>query len=252
MNTEAVTLDCRGLRCPAPILKLSRASRGDDRPSRLQVLADDGDFPTDLRAWCRSTGARLESLAEKEGFFVADIAFPTSGTAVEAPRAVEAPAPEAAPGVPVHEVDASGMRCPAPILAVAKAAKAASGPSVIRVKATDGDFPTDLEAWCRSTRSQLFSMTQGDGGFVALVGLNGLDELPAALRNGHAAKAPAPAPAAPAPAPAAPAASVGVDLDLRGEAPGMALVKVGQHSMMSSTFTFAAPASAALRKQLDA
>lgn len=53
-------LDCRGLVCPAPILEIAEVVRrqGADLGT-LVVLATDVDFPEDVEAWCRSTGATL-------------------------------------------------------------------------------------------------------------------------------------------------------------------------------------------------
>jgi peroxiredoxin family protein/TusA-related sulfurtransferase len=233
MQTAPQTIDCRGMRCPAPILQLSKASRKATAP-HLRVLADDGDFPTDLRAWCESTGARLDSLSEKAGVFQADIVLAREGDAPAAPDAASSTPAEAQ----VETIDCSGMRCPAPILAIAKAHKSIDQPTCLRILATDGDFPVDLEAWCQSTGSKLLQMNETAGSFEAFVGVRGLDELPAG-------QAPTPSPAAP------PSASDGA-LDVRGESAKAAFLKIGQHSMDRSTFTFLAPPDPALRQQLEA
>ncbi len=121
-------------------------------------------------------------------------------------------------------VDCRGMQCPAPILHLAKTARQAAGkPLLLEVMADDSDFPMDLEAWCRTTRSALHRMTCEDGVHRALVGLNGAPAQGAASsgseptarvvsqRPPEAAAAPAkprpPAAAPPAPAPRAQAAA---------------------------------------------
>lgn len=46
-------LDCRGMRCPLPIIKLARAIR--DSPE-ITLLSDDPATLPDLTAWARMTG----------------------------------------------------------------------------------------------------------------------------------------------------------------------------------------------------
>ena len=200
-----VTVDCRGMKCPAPILAVSRAARaaGEARTD-LEVLADDPDFPVDVRAWCRTTGAALGDILEEGGVYTASLQLNPEASAAE--PAVAAAAPEVAAAAPVEaqqesappalddavEVDCRGMCCPAPILQLAKAFKAFEGsPGILRVQADDGDFPVDLKAWCRSTKSELHSLDEVDGVFTGIV-----------LANGAALEA------APEVAPAAPPVSV--------------------------------------------
>jgi tRNA 2-thiouridine synthesizing protein A len=57
---EAV-LDCRGLSCPTPIVRVSRAARSAG-PAGLRVFADDPAFEGDLRAWCLASGHKLERI----------------------------------------------------------------------------------------------------------------------------------------------------------------------------------------------
>jgi tRNA 2-thiouridine synthesizing protein A len=55
----ASTLDCRGLACPIPVLKLSRAIKSVAPGAVLEMLADDPGAPADLQAFERQTGHRL-------------------------------------------------------------------------------------------------------------------------------------------------------------------------------------------------
>ncbi len=49
-------LDCRGMRCPLPIIRLANAI-GDVRPGgTLAVVADDPAARPDIAAWCRMRG----------------------------------------------------------------------------------------------------------------------------------------------------------------------------------------------------
>lgn len=78
------------------------------------------------------------------------------------------------PTAQIVDVDCRGMQCPAPILHVAKAARNHKNkPALLKVVATDSDFPRDIAAWCRTTRSELLELNQGDNEFEVLIGLNG-------------------------------------------------------------------------------
>ena len=52
----ALALDCRGMRCPLPVIKL--ANRIDEVPvgGVLAVTADDPAARPDVAAWCRMRG----------------------------------------------------------------------------------------------------------------------------------------------------------------------------------------------------
>lgn len=55
----AATLDCKSLRCPMPIVKISQAVKRMARGERLRVEANDPAFQADLEAWVRRLGHRL-------------------------------------------------------------------------------------------------------------------------------------------------------------------------------------------------
>jgi tRNA 2-thiouridine synthesizing protein A len=50
------TLDCRGQRCPLPVIALARRLPQVPVGSLLRVLADDPAAAHDIPAWCRLTG----------------------------------------------------------------------------------------------------------------------------------------------------------------------------------------------------
>lgn len=53
---SALTLDCRGQRCPLPVIMLARRI-GDVPPGgEVLVLADDPAARADIPAWCRLAG----------------------------------------------------------------------------------------------------------------------------------------------------------------------------------------------------
>jgi tRNA 2-thiouridine synthesizing protein A len=51
--TDARTLDCRGRRCPLPILDLARAIATISVGETIRVEADDPAAGPDIKAWCR-------------------------------------------------------------------------------------------------------------------------------------------------------------------------------------------------------
>ena len=55
----ALTLDCRNLRCPMPIVRISQAVKTMGPGERLLVEANDPAFKADLEAWVRRLGHRL-------------------------------------------------------------------------------------------------------------------------------------------------------------------------------------------------
>lgn len=59
-------LDARGIKCPMPILKLSKALKEVPVGADLTVLADDKGFAPDVRAWCEKTGHELVSMDESD------------------------------------------------------------------------------------------------------------------------------------------------------------------------------------------
>jgi NADPH-dependent 2,4-dienoyl-CoA reductase/sulfur reductase-like enzyme/peroxiredoxin family protein/rhodanese-related sulfurtransferase/TusA-related sulfurtransferase len=66
---EAV-LDCSGLQCPGPIIKLAQKMKEMPEGSLLKITATDPGFASDLPAWCRSTGNALLSLEKKHSLFL--------------------------------------------------------------------------------------------------------------------------------------------------------------------------------------
>ncbi|KAA0971568.1 sulfurtransferase TusA family protein [Aureimonas fodinaquatilis] len=57
-------LDCRGLKCPLPVLKTQKRLERVDKGEALTVLADDPLAPLDLQHWCNTSGHQL---TEKSG-----------------------------------------------------------------------------------------------------------------------------------------------------------------------------------------
>ncbi|NCC53508.1 MAG: sulfurtransferase TusA family protein [Spartobacteria bacterium] len=69
----AETLDCRGLKCPQPILKAQIKANSLPAGSSLEVLADCSTFPDDITKWCEKTGKVLVSIVDNGDHRVATI-----------------------------------------------------------------------------------------------------------------------------------------------------------------------------------
>jgi tRNA 2-thiouridine synthesizing protein A len=54
-----VQLDCRGLNCPVPIVRISQAVKKMDAGQTIEVTADDPAFSADVEAWVRKMGHEL-------------------------------------------------------------------------------------------------------------------------------------------------------------------------------------------------
>jgi tRNA 2-thiouridine synthesizing protein A len=65
----ASTLDCRGLICPLPVLKLTRAMKELPLGSVVELLATDPGAPADVETFERRTGHRLLESSEEDGVF---------------------------------------------------------------------------------------------------------------------------------------------------------------------------------------
>jgi tRNA 2-thiouridine synthesizing protein A len=65
MDSDA-TLDCLGLSCPMPIVKLAQKMKGLNAGQVLELLADDIGAKEDVPAWCKRTGNELLDSVEGE------------------------------------------------------------------------------------------------------------------------------------------------------------------------------------------
>ena len=55
-----ITIDCRGMRCPLPVIELAKAWPDVAVGEVVEVLADDPAAGPDLQAWCRMKGQAYE------------------------------------------------------------------------------------------------------------------------------------------------------------------------------------------------
>lgn len=61
------TLDCKGLSCPMPMMKLAKAMKGLNPGEVLEMLGTDPGTKSDLPKWCEKTGNILISSEDLEG-----------------------------------------------------------------------------------------------------------------------------------------------------------------------------------------
>lgn len=66
-------LDCRGMSCPMPIVRISRTMSGLALGDTLTVQAKDPSFRADVEAWVRKLGQELQSFTEEDGIQTAVI-----------------------------------------------------------------------------------------------------------------------------------------------------------------------------------
>lgn len=64
------TLDCKGLSCPMPMMKLAKAIKGLGSGEVLEMIGTDPGTKSDLPKWCEKTGnVMLEEGEVESGVF---------------------------------------------------------------------------------------------------------------------------------------------------------------------------------------
>jgi TusA-related sulfurtransferase/peroxiredoxin family protein len=168
----AEVFDCRGQRCPEPILGLARRARALGGGATLEMLADDPAFELDLRSWCRSAGAKLLSL-EPEGKVLRARIQLAGGNGKAAAAPVSAPAPTDAfdiaptpvpalmtPTSPVVSIEGLAPADRIPRLAMLLAAL--PGGSNVTVVADDPELSVELVQWSATAGHRLLSLEARD------------------------------------------------------------------------------------------
>jgi TusA-related sulfurtransferase len=61
-----VELDCRGMKCPRPIIEIAKLARRSPPGTVVRIMADDLAFESDVRAWCENAKATVVSLTKEE------------------------------------------------------------------------------------------------------------------------------------------------------------------------------------------
>jgi TusA-related sulfurtransferase len=72
MNSNK-TIDTKGLCCPKPILRLSKAAKGIEEGQVIQIISDDQAFELDVKAWCKITNNPLLEIRQKDDITTAFI-----------------------------------------------------------------------------------------------------------------------------------------------------------------------------------
>jgi tRNA 2-thiouridine synthesizing protein A len=62
-------LDCKGLMCPMPIVKLAKKMKELPVGKVLELISDDVGSKEDIPAWCKRTGNQLLDSKEEKGVF---------------------------------------------------------------------------------------------------------------------------------------------------------------------------------------
>ena len=78
-------IDARSLQCPGPIMKLRTELDEVADGQAITIVAGDPGFPSDVAAWCDSTGHRLVEIAPKNGACQATILKQTRSAPAAAP-----------------------------------------------------------------------------------------------------------------------------------------------------------------------
>ena len=71
---EPTVLDCKGLKCPLPVLKARKAMKALPAGGVLRVLATDPGAVGDFQHFCQVTGCKLLSQRDENGVLVFEIA----------------------------------------------------------------------------------------------------------------------------------------------------------------------------------
>jgi len=68
-------LNCRGLKCPQPVLKVAIKAHSMPPGASLEVQADCPTFPQDIQKWCEDMGKVLVSCIDQGGYHAATVQF---------------------------------------------------------------------------------------------------------------------------------------------------------------------------------
>lgn len=69
----SMRVDCSGMQCPGPIMKVFETMRDMKEGEVMEVSASDPGFARDIGAWCRRTGNTLLTNARRGGDYVATV-----------------------------------------------------------------------------------------------------------------------------------------------------------------------------------
>ncbi len=69
----AISLDCNGMQCPGPIMKVYETVKTMEDGETLEISASDPGFVSDIDTWCRRTGNTLVSRGRRDDAYTAVI-----------------------------------------------------------------------------------------------------------------------------------------------------------------------------------
>lgn len=69
----AMRLDCSGMQCPGPIMKVFEAMNHIEDGEAIEISASDPGFMRDIESWCRRTGNTLISTGRRDCDYVASV-----------------------------------------------------------------------------------------------------------------------------------------------------------------------------------
>jgi peroxiredoxin family protein/TusA-related sulfurtransferase/rhodanese-related sulfurtransferase len=72
-STASISIDCTGLQCPGPIMKVFETLQDMKDGEILEVTASDPGFMKDIGAWCRRTGNTLLTNEKQGNSYVATV-----------------------------------------------------------------------------------------------------------------------------------------------------------------------------------
>lgn len=68
-------------------------------------------------------------------------------------------------------IDARGLKCPRPIIELAKARRQHPAGTLLKIQADDLAFESDVRAWCDTTGNLLVTLEPQEGGYEAVIEL---------------------------------------------------------------------------------
>ena len=69
----AEILDCKGMKCPKPVLKVAIKARTLPPGTTIEVHADCSSFADDIKHWCDDSGKVLISCVDQGAFKIATV-----------------------------------------------------------------------------------------------------------------------------------------------------------------------------------
>ncbi len=159
-------LDCTGLKCPMPIVKISTKVKAMKGIGQLEILADDPAFPADVQAWAKQANAQIKWLDDSNpNIFHAILILGQSSkeeisTSKILPQTKKNPLQELPK---LAHIDALDLRSPLQIVKLQREVNRHSTPGLISIETKDQNFKQDIENWCLQTNNRLVSLNlQGD------------------------------------------------------------------------------------------